>query len=188
MNELVQSDYPFQFFNEEAFSVDWIMNEFTNAYMAISNYYKQAFPALHTGFIVSKSPDLFKMGVIGRICTLGEDYNTFGFAEEINDDIRSIYFDECDQNIIHTCEFIENFEFSTFGISGFPQDPEYLDRFKHDISLALNMSNLFFMDSMIDIGSLTWFSERYDDEDVPAPFSKEGIDRVFRNVPIVRVW
>lgn len=188
MGELIQSKYPFTLFNEEAFSIEWIMNEVITGYMSLSEYYHNDFSVINTGILISKCPDLFKLGVIGRICTLGEDYKCSIFNKDTNDEIRAIYFDEYDQNLVNTCEFIENFELTTFGFGGFPQEPEYLDRFNHDISTALDMAHLFFLDSQIDIESLNWFAKKYDKPDTPPPFSNEGIAKIFRNVPIVRVW
>lgn len=191
MNELIQFDYPFKFFNEDDFSLEWVLNEIETGFFALSEYYLKDFPVFNSGFVVAKCPDLFKLGMISRICTMGEDYLSYPLDQEGNQEIRKIYFDECNENVVETFEYLENFDYQIFGAAGFPQEPEYLEMFGHDISMALNMSHTFYIEGTLDYMALTWLNAHSGkpEEDVPfPPFSKEGIEFKFRNVPIVRVW
>lgn len=190
MNELIQTGYPFRFFNEEALSEEWILNEMAEGYIAISELYYDDFAVINSGLIASKGIDLFKMGIFGRICTLEEDYVTFGFEREDNDVIRQIYAESgCDLEA--TLAVWEENEFNQMGFLGFSMEREQGEKFREDISLALKMNHIFFIEGNIDYYSLHWFAKHTSEKnmtEIVAPFSNEGIEKVFRNIPIARVW
>lgn len=191
MNEISnQVGYPFQLFNEEAFSKEWVIDEMSEAYMEITKWYSDDYPVINTGIIASKSIDLFKLGVFGRICTLDEEYLSFDFNSEANHVVQSIY-ENTNYDLEATIKLWDQFEFQRLGFLGFGVNPEEGDAFKKDISMALNLAHIFYVDGNIDYHALHWFANHAKskgEDDIVAPFSEEGIQRVFRNIPIVRVW
>lgn len=189
MNQLTQAEYPFHFFHKNDFSLEWMLEEISTGYATLSDFYRKDFPVLNVGFLANKSPDLYKLGVLSRICS-GEDYISDEMSEETNIHLRYMYSEEFEGDLIKTFEYLESVEFQTFGFSGFPQKDEYVERFKHDISIALDMEHIFYIEGNIEYPSLKWMNSHVNSvpQCFPFPFSKEGIERKFRNVPIVRVW
>lgn len=181
--------YPFVFFNEEAFSRQWITREIVTGFMALTEEYLNDLPVMNAGLVGSKSPDLFKLGIFGRICTLDEDYAAFGFDDEANEVVRLIYKHN-GNDLIATQKLWDEYEFQQCGFIGFGHEPDKMKLFNQDIRTVLEIENIFHVATDIDYRALYWlfdYEGRKRGEYI-SPFSKEGYEIAFKNIPIVRVW
>jgi hypothetical protein len=181
--------YPFKLFNERSFDKETVTEWIVDSYMQLAEQQEDNAPVINSGIIAAKRPDLFMLAIFGRICALNENYHGAFLTEQDNETIRKMYqYAKCD--LFETVEIWEEYQSRNFGFSAFSMDREHDKLFKHDISLALNMQHIFFLDSEVDYHSLDWFASlaRAKDENIPLPFSEEGINKVFRNIPIIRVW
>lgn len=177
MNQIIKRDdlYNFDFFTDKAFHKDQVITYIIDLYMDYHEYYNDEH-VVSAGRLANAGIHLFKLGVFGRIYKLGESYGS-PFAEDMSEFIHDLG-DELNGDLIKMVEKYDEM------CSMFSMDRDHMKMFQQDISKALEMRNIFYMNSEIPYGTLLYFMKEHQAH----PFSNEVKNKLFRNVPIKEVW
>ncbi|PGQ88230.1 hypothetical protein [Priestia megaterium] len=176
MNKLQESKYPFLFFPEEAFHAGQVVNYIANSYVNVLEATREE--VITPDSISMRDYHTSMLGLVGRVVKLGEDHIDLFHTEAHNQYIRELAVKHNGDLLKVTDEYL-NQDMVLTGLSN-----EMRELLNHDIRKALNMTNMFYMDSQVPYGSLQFFKNEEDQ----ALFSDSNIDRLFHNVPIKRVW
>ena len=170
-----KKEYPFVYFPEEAFYKEQVV-----ALVCQSYEYEIEGGALVVQPQTLSIRDVYSitLGKIGRIVHLYEDHEDMFYDGRLNDFIRDLAV-EYNNDLIKVLE--EFMRRSAFGIA---LTSDMSKAFEQDIKKVFETENMFYLDTKVPYDSLYFFHK----EGELAPFCDENIDKVFRNLPIVRVW
>lgn len=179
MNQLSKDySYPYLYFNQAAFPKEEVFEHINTVYEYESHGYYEGFP-ISSGKI-SRNSYLYFLGMYGRICTLDEVYDIGPISgwhpEHFTNAILDLH-ERCDGDFVAMMEYTPDM---------YQVDQETTDKLRGDVAKALDEQHVFFVNSEIDYHALVSMREYYDIDG--HPFAKENIDKLFRNIPIVRVW
>lgn len=179
MNQLSKDySYPFMFFNQAAFPKEQVLEHVYTTYEYASQGYYEDLPVC-TGKIARNSY-LYFLAMYGRISTLNEVYDIGRISgwhpEHFANAVIDLY-EQCDGDFVEMMEYTPEM---------FSYDETVLEYLRYDIAKALDEQHVFFVNSEIDYHALVSMKDYYDIDG--HPFAKENADKLFRNIPIVRVW
>lgn len=166
-------DYPFKFFTESAFHKEQVVGYITHAYEELTHQET----VMRPNSISHKDIRTFTLGKIGRIVKLGEDHYDLFFDESHNEYIRQLAEKHNGDLLKVTDEYLEIGSFMSVS-------NDMAKLFEHDIRTVFERENMFYLNSSIPFDSL-WFFQQ---EGQVAPFCEENLNKLFMNIPIVRVW
>jgi hypothetical protein len=185
MNHLSTSvDYPFNYFNERAFSKEQVCEYAYQAYEhSVGSYYEDC--VVSSG-LISSNHNLYTLGLYGRICTLDEVHDPGIFSGYTPEDYSQHVID-----LHNYCggDYMEMLDYSIGNMTSTDRDKQELLR--QDIAMALNMQHVFLMNTEFTYHSMFSFLDKFmKDEELEGhhPFIKENKNKIFYNIPIIEVW
>lgn len=166
MNQLTDLNigYPYLFFPVETFYKEQVTNYIVDLYMQMAETYDNNM--LSVADMSSVGIELYKVGVIARICALDEENDSFmftglsGYVKELHKENQD-FFQIADE------------------LSMFPMDPEKQKLFQHDIAKALEIKNICFLKSDTPYELMRYRG---------IANTEENVVRYFKNLPNVKVW
>lgn len=166
-------DYPFKFFTEAAFHKEQVAAYIVQAYAELT----EIETVMRPNSISHRDTFTFTLGKVGRIVKLGEDHYDLFFDETHNDLIRHLA-EKHNGDLIRVTE-----EYMDIGMP-ISISNEMAKLYEEDIRTLFLRENMFFLDSSVPFDSL-WFFQK---EGEVSPFCEENVNKIFKNIPIVRVW
>lgn len=167
---VTQKEFPYAFFPKEGFEEEIIFHYAWEVYELGNERYGED----GIGLCSMRNPWFYSLGLLGRIIHLKEDYNGIFFGGSDNNEYIRQMHEEMNGDII---ELNNRFMIGEM-------KPEYDKLYNRDIAASLNRMAIFFLNSTTPLSSILLFSNDLDIH----PFSKKGIQGLFRHIPLQRVW